>query len=83
MDQWINQSLSRYKVYFINCKSILSSPDQVEKFQCLMGNNNLGTVHADSWGLKRLFSHGYRRWCSGAQKPRVSLDLAKRIFMYF
>ena len=26
----------------------------------------------DGWGLKRLFSHGYRRWCSGAKRPKVS-----------
>ena len=24
----------------------------------------------DSWGLKRLFSHGLRRWLSGASQPR-------------
>ena len=42
---------------------------------------NLGTVDLDSWGLKRLFSHGLRRWSSGAERPRV-LGLRRRVSFF-
>ena len=54
----------------------IRGPDQVEEFQTLMGIQDGGNCQKDSWGLKRLLSHGYRRWCSGAARPKVvGLDL--------
>eukprot|EP00435_Cladocopium_sp_Y103_P018674 s3111_g4.t1 len=39
-----------------------------------------GVVAADSWGLKRLFSYGIRRWLTGAKAPRiVASTLAKDV----
>ena len=37
----------------------------------MMGVSNQADLHADSWGLKHLFSHAVRRWSSGANRPRV------------
>jgi hypothetical protein len=34
-------------------------------------------VTMDSWGLKRLFSHGLRRWLSGARKPKDTCQNSK------
>lgn len=31
---------------------------------------SLGLTTQDAWGMKRLFSHGLRRWLSGAARPR-------------
>ena len=33
-----------------------------------------GILHMDSWGLKRLFSHGLRRW-NAANFPKVFLPV--------
>ena len=46
-------------------------PVKVHAFRNLMGlENDPATEGMDAWGLKRLFSHGFRRWKSGAERPK-------------
>ena len=33
----------------------------------------MATIHVDSWGVKKLFSYGLRRWLVGSPNPRESL----------
>ena len=37
------------------------------------------TEGLDAWGLKRLFSHGFRRWKSGAERPK---DILQKISIF-
>lgn len=44
---------------------------KVEKFRELMGlPADASKLHLDAWGMKRLFSHGLRRW-NAADFPKV------------
>lgn len=33
-------------------------------------DSDVAALQTDSWGVKRLFTHGVRRWMSGAKAPR-------------
>lgn len=43
------------------------------KFRSLMqlDPEDVGVISIDSWGLKKLFSYGLRRWLVGSLRPRV------------
>lgn len=71
-----------YLFIHLFCLAMLPLPVQVHQFQELMGLSNQADLQADSWGLKRLFSHAVRRWSSGANRPRV-LWLAWEHFQFF
>ena len=45
---------------------------KVVEWRKLMGMDpdDLGKVHLDSWGIKRMFTHLLRRWLSGTISPR-------------
>ena len=46
-------------------------PEQVTEFRRLLAlEPDYAQCQVDCWGLKRLFSHGLRRWLTGAKGPR-------------
>ena len=55
----------------------ITSP-QVTAWRVLSAlDSSFAAVTMDSWGLKRLFSHGLRRWLSGARKPKDTCQNSK------
>ena len=49
---------------------ILLTPEVAEFYKLCVVEMPPANLQMDSWGIKRLFSHGLRRWLSGASGPR-------------
>ena len=66
----VSFTLFRYRRYTLGHMGILY-PVEVEGYRTLTGMvPDCARIQLDSWGLKRLFSHGLRRWNS-AGVPKV------------
>lgn len=46
---------------------ILPNPEVSEFYKLCVVEMPVANLQMDSWGIKRLFSHGLRRWLSGTR----------------
>lgn len=60
----------------------MTSRLQVIEWRKLFGlPMDMATVHMDSWGIRKLFSHLLRRWLGGADKPKETWVWIGKLFL--